>query len=236
MNSEILGLSDVILKDLLEYRPFMKISPKNWLTGLPLIYVALSAFWFVLAASCTLGQNVEAAGSDQTLTAGPKDAKIKLVLFYDMQCPACATFHKKIGHIRSKFGNDVYISVKQFPLNIPAHDKSFMAARFVLAAELQGKGWQMLDAVLTNQKKWSSSSSARNLLIGYARHLGLNLSQFIYDSDSSMIEFAVINDIKLARSLHIDYTPCVIFNGEKISFAETDRIENKIEDLLKQRK
>ena len=147
-----------------------------------------------ISAFALFAQNTKPADTKRPLQSGKSDAFIKIEVFYDMQCPACANFHSILKDVEAKFGDKIGITFRHFPLKIPTHDKAIMASRMIEAAMLQGKGRQMLETIFANQKKWSFTANARLILFGYATKLKLNMRKFRSDYEDDKTMRPIIED------------------------------------------
>lgn len=159
---------------------------------------------------------------------GNADAKNKLEIFVDFQCPTCATFNEKLKALKAKYPNDILIVFRHRPLAIPIHDKAVLAAKVAEAAGRQGKFWEMYDLLLDKQKQWSKKDSAESLFIKYAKKLGLDTKVFKADLESEEIANRVALDLKRAASLNVNSTPTVFLNDKKMHFDELGNLEEII--------
>src|SRR3989344_7162591 len=101
-----------------------------------------------------------------------ESAKVTLVEFGDYQCPACSIAHFAVKKIINDYPGRVNFVSRQYPL--PQHSNAMIAAEVAEAAGDQGKFWKMHDKLYENQDKWSGSSNALDIFIGYAKDLGLD--------------------------------------------------------------
>src|SRR6478735_6415099 len=62
---------------------------------------------------------------NEPVQIGSSDAPIKIEVFYDMQCPSCASFHPVLKATLSKFQNKLYVTFRHFPISF--HDKAFIS-------------------------------------------------------------------------------------------------------------
>ena len=199
--------------------------------------IAVGVFLALLLAILALSapaQNAPAPTWYSPLSNGNPNAAVKIEVYYDLQCPTCATYHVKLAQLKQKYGDDILITVRHNPLRIPAHDKALMAARVVEAANNQRKGWQMLNMVLANQNKWSANKRAKTLLFAYATRLRLNMSKFRedFDNDEKIIH-RIADDLCRAKQLNITATPTVFLNGKQLEFVDALNIEEKIKEIIK---
>src|SRR5579862_3334448 len=81
---------------------------------------------------------------------GPADAKVTIVEFSDFQCPFCSRVVPTVEQIEKAYPKDVRVVFRHNPL--PFHPNAPLAAEAAVAAEAQGKFWEMHDKMFTNQQ------------------------------------------------------------------------------------
>jgi len=179
------------------------------------------------AISSSFGQLAVQPGASDPLHFGNPDAQMKIEVFIDLQCPACADYNERLRAVEEKYPKKVQIIFRHFPLAM--HDKAMIAARAVEAANEQGKGLQMIDLMFANQKLWSDDPKVK-MFAGYARRLGLDLDRFSRNFDSEAILNRVQQDIARARSLKLNSTPTVFIDGKELTYPEALEIEKIVSE------
>jgi protein-disulfide isomerase len=144
---------------------------------------------------------------------GPKHPKVTIVEFSDFQCPFCSRVNPTLKEITDKYPKDVAIVFVNQPLNFHAQARD--AAKAFLAANKQGKGWEMHDKMFANQQALMMPDLEK-----YAGELGLNLARFKKDLADPATEKMVAEDQALAGSVGADGTPTFFINGREISGAQ----------------
>ena len=111
--------------------------------------------------------------------------------------------------------------------NVPYQDRKYAvnAALASLAAQEQGKYWEMHDRLIAR-----SPELARESLIEYARDLGLDVGQFTSSMDSTAIKKSLEGDLKLGDTQRVYETPTFFINGKKISGPRPYRYLKKVID------
>lgn len=143
--------------------------------------------------------------------AGPKDAKVKVVLFSDFQCPFCKTFYEEgFKKIMNEYKDSVLFSFKHVPLSI--HDKALVTSLAAECAGEQGKFWEMADRLYGDQKTWSAAKTFNGAT--YASAAGLNLSQFNQCVSSKKFQEKINADNQTAQEFGISGTPAVFINDQ----------------------
>ena len=156
-------------------------------------------------------------------TRGPKNAPIKVVLFSDFQCPFCGRVEPSITELEKAYPGKVSVTWKNFPLSF--HNNAKPAAEAALAANEQGKFWQMHDILFKNQQALSAADLEK-----YAQEIGLNLPKFKAAVDSHKFAAAVEADMKQGSDLGVSGTPAAFVNGQLVSGAQPVEAFKKIVD------
>jgi protein-disulfide isomerase len=141
---------------------------------------------------------------------GPPDAKVTVVEFSDFQCPYCAIAVGEINKVMQKYPKDVRLVFKQYPLD--SHSQAAMAAEAALAAQAQGKFWEMHDRMYAN---FRTISAARILV--WAKEIGLDMNRFQTDLASRKFAKRVTAEEKEGEDAGVEGTPTFFFNGKKFN-------------------
>jgi len=196
----------------------------------------MKKFTFLLIVFAFIGgSNIVAQDVESEVISGwskgNQNAKVRLEVFNDYQCPSCTIFNEKLKIFESKFSNDLQITFRHFPLTM-IHKNAMSAAQAVEAAGMQGKFWEMSDLILEEQQKWATKESAEKMFVKYARKLGLDIEKFKSDLESETVKNRIDADVKRAKSLSLSGTPTVLLNDRKLGFAELDELEKLANEIL----
>ena len=132
-----------------------------------------------------------------------------------------------LGTVAKKYPNDVALVFKQFPL--PHHTYSERASKAALAAQRQGKFWEMHDLIFDNQTRLSNESFGT-----FAKQLGLDLKRFNSDMIGGAVKEQIDRDKKEAIAAQIQGTPALYINGQMYTDEMTpEKIAAMVETLLK---
>ena len=148
---------------------------------------------------------------------GNPDAKITIVEFGDYQCTFCYKFHdetmKKIdqAYIKTENVNFVY---RDFPLNGP---QSILASEASYCAQKQNKFWEYHDTLYNNWGGENTGWITKNVLLGFANDVKLDLDSFSQCLENSEFKQKVLDNEQFAREIGIDATPSfLIFNDSEL--------------------
>ena len=144
---------------------------------------------------------------------GLSTAKVTIVEFSDFQCPFCGRVIPTLEQLLRDYPNDVRILFRHNPL--PFHNHAALAAEASVAAEMQGKFWEMHDKLFADQ-----SDLERPALELHAVQLGLDLTAFRAALDSHAGKPRVDADLALARQLGVRGTPSFFIDGRPVLGAQ----------------
>lgn len=167
------------------------------------------------------------AADSHRLSEGSTEAT--LVEFLDFECPSCRQMAPVVDDLVEKYGEQVTIAVRYFPL--PGHQNSMTSALAVEAAAQQGKFTEMTDKVFETQPEWGGKSDSQaELFRGFAKELGLDLAQ--YDAvvaDPATTE-RIEADKRAGEALGVSGTPSFFLNDAPL---ELDTLEELDEAVAK---
>lgn len=153
------------------------------------------------------GKQAQLAVGPTVPHAGPIDAPIKIVEFYDYGCPACADFKAVADEIVRRNPSTVALFFKQYPLT-DIHPNSMSAAQAALAAHQQGKFAEMHTLLFER-----SPAHTRADVMKYAQQLGLDMARF--ERDYAAAEMQVRADMKEGDAAGVSGTPTIYFQGRR---------------------
>jgi len=173
-----------------------------------------------------LREGIETAGSP---TQGPENAPVTLVEFSDFQCPYCANLFRTLHQILDKYGSQIRLVYRNFPL-VQIHPHAEKAAEAGLCAADQGQFWPMHDLMFQTQRQLTEED-----LKVKAAQLKLNLDQFNSCLASGQHAGQIKLDLSAGAKLGVAGTPALFINGRFISGAVPfDDIAKIIDEELTQ--
>lgn len=158
------------------------------------------------------------AGATPPNMSGSPSAPVVLEEFADFQCPQCALKHPVMSEIKSLYGSRIKFIFRNYPLDIPSHDKNYDAAVAAEAAGMQGKFWDMQNMLFTNQNAWSANPNYKQLFKDYAQKIGLDVNKWQDDMIGMGAKTRVDEDKKRAQAIGISGTPSLFINNQPVSF------------------
>jgi protein-disulfide isomerase len=160
---------------------------------------------------------------------GARAAKLTIVEFSDYECPHCRAAHKEIRVGAARHPDRIRLVHRHLPLDtacLPALQRPFhaRACLFAEAAEcagLQGRFWEMNDALFSVQETVKTEDVDP---MDLAVRLGLNRSDFKHCLSSHATAARVASDIKEAIARNLTGTPSFLVN-DKLFLGRIPRAE-----------
>jgi protein-disulfide isomerase len=165
------------------------------------------------AKSAEAGTDVRVKVPLEGPSKGPATAKVNIVEFSDFQCPFCSRVVPTIEQIEKAYPNDVRIFFRHNPL--PFHPNAPLAAEAAVAAQAQGKFWEMHDKMFANQQ-----NILRPDLEKYAGQIGLDVGKFKEALDKGTGKAQVQADLAVGQKIGVQGTPNFYIDGINLAGAQ----------------
>lgn len=169
---------------------------------------------------------------------GNKDSKVVLIEYGDFQCPACGSAYPIIKEVTDAYKDKVAFIFRNNPLTA-IHPNARAGSAAAEAAGLQGKYWDMHDALYENQTSWSSAAVDKrtDMFVAYASQIGVkDKDKFKKDMESKAVNNKIDFDLALGKRVPVSGTPTILLNNKKIEsdvWSDKDKFKAAIEDALK---
>lgn len=145
---------------------------------------------------------------------GAKDAKVTIVEFADLECPACKAALPNIEKMQSENPN-VRVVFQNFPLE-KLHPWALRAAKYVDCLKASNDvAWKFIDTVYEHQAD-INENNADDQLKQYATEAGADASKTSACIADAKTYANVQASEKLGEELGITSTPTMFVNGRKI--------------------
>ncbi len=129
---------------------------------------------------------------------GDPSAPYTLVEFADYQCSHCKEASTKVDGLLGRYPKQLKLAFRNFPLG---HYKwSVMAATATLAAQRQGKFWEMHDCIFAHQSGMADDRFSKSGFRAFAEDIHLDLPRF----DKDMGDPALKNQVEIDRQVGSD--------------------------------
>jgi protein-disulfide isomerase len=166
---------------------------------------------------------------DGAPVTGAKDARVTLVEFSDFQCPYCYLAVAKLNAVLKAYPTQVRLIFKQFPLDM--HSQAALAAAAAVAAQRQGKFWQLHDAMFADHTHLS-----RQTIFQMAGTIGLDTKRFQEDWDSPAVKQEVARQQLQGEKAGVEATPTIFVDGQKYNGSlDLEALRPIIENELKRK-
>lgn len=158
--------------------------------------------------------------NDDPVTGATKDPLVTIVAFSDFQCPFCAKVVPTLERIEKEYGSDVRIVFKQLPL--PFHKQAKPAAEIALAAQEQGKFWEMHDLLFERQRQMRGKSLDEMAAWGatLAKEIGIDGDKVAQSVRKRAHKSEIEAEAKLANKVGSRGTPNFWINGQNLVGAQ----------------
>ncbi|MCY1012974.1 thioredoxin domain-containing protein [Nannocystis pusilla] len=155
-----------------------------------------------------------------------KNPKITVVECSDFDCPFCKRGADTVAQIVKEYGDKVAVYFRNYPL--PMHKMAEPAHRAGIAAQNQGKFWEMHDLLFADKTKRSDEDFK-----AYAQQLGLDLVKFERDYNDAATAQRVKDDMAECGKMEVRGAPGFLINGRLMSGAQPiDRFKAVFEEEL----
>lgn len=210
---------------------------RNLFIGLILVVVALLGFNYYQQKKneAPAGEVPKVANNlirDNDHIIGKRDAKVVLIEYADLQCPACKSFEPILTRLAASHAQDDFAYVyRYFPL-ADIHSHALLAAKYNEAASIQGKFWEMNHLLYTNQDAWADALDAEEKIKGYAMTIGLDVTKLTADANSIAVEKIVTDSLKESKKLNLSSTPSLLINGVRITVKSEEDLKDQVNKAL----
>lgn len=186
--------------------------------------LALTASLMLVACVDTTGISAESSKGPHPSTDA--NALVTLTEYGDLQCPACkAAFTQLVEPLVAKYGKNIRVEFAQFPLT-SIHQYAMAAAEASECAADQGKFWEFLHLVYTEQEQLSSDQ-----LDVWGEQLKLDTDLYGRCRASHIKRDVIMADYEVGKALGVSGTPSFFVNGVKVE-SSTEELTKAIDAKL----
>ena len=127
------------------------------------------------------------------------------------------------------YPENVNFVLKQFPLT-SIHPNAMGASQAMLAADKQGKAWEMYAVMFKNYRALGGDK-----LKEYAGEIGLDVPQWEKAMNSPEIKKQVQDEMAQGRTAGVRGTPTFFVNGKRLMNRSVDGFKKVIDEALKKK-
>jgi predicted DsbA family dithiol-disulfide isomerase len=137
---------------------------------------------------------------------GNEKAAITLTEFAEFKCPMCGTVSPVLKKLVDESNGAVRLCFKHYP--ILSHQGTILASKSAVAAQRQGKFWEMAALLYENMDR-----NEQNQILDLASNLGLDMARFKKDMADPEVEKLVRADKVEGVKSKVNATPTLFING-----------------------
>jgi protein-disulfide isomerase len=142
-----------------------------------------------------------------SLSIAPRDGRVELIEFVDLECPFCARYMSKIDSVKQILGDSVRVSYLNFP--IEGHRFAKSGAVALECAFAQDRGESFIATAYSNQDSigfWTWSK--------YAQRAGVSDTMAFRTCTIDPIVISRVDSARaIAKALQVSGTPSVFIRG-----------------------
>lgn len=142
-----------------------------------------------------------------------KNPKITVVECSDFDCPFCKRVTATVDQFMKEYGDKTALYFRNYPL--PMHKMAEPAHRAAIAAQAQGKFWEMHDILFENREKRSDED-----LKAVAAQIGLDVAKWEKDFNDPATAKRLKDDMEACTALEVRGAPGFLINGRLLSGAQ----------------
>ncbi len=169
----------------------------------------------------SLGDSDQIPVGDSPILGNP-EAPVTIVEFTSMQCPFCARGAETLDQVLDKYGDDVRVVFKHFPLGM--QDQARPASKIMEAARLQDEEafWTAKDEIFEriDEFRGYSDDEMEDMGAEIVADLGLDADQFREDFNDDSLGDIIDSDMALGRDQGVSGTPAFRINGVEVTGAQ----------------
>jgi protein-disulfide isomerase len=160
------------------------------------------------------------AKADQGRIRGDSSAKLWVIMVSDFQCPFCRQWHDEVFATVARdyvATGKIRIAYLNFPLS--GHQNAVPAAEAAMCASVQGKFWEMHDAIFRAQDRWAGLADPRPAFAELAKSVGVAEAPYQACIESGATRAMIAADQQRAGSAGVKATPTFFVGSQQIEGA-----------------
>ena len=151
------------------------------------------------------------------ISFGASNAPVILTWFSDLQSGLSVQATLLVRKLIDSHPGQIRLVFKNRPLE--THPGAMLLHEAAMAANAQGKFWQMHDLIIA-----SPSKASRQDVMAYAQHLGLDQTRFQQDLDSGKYRPLIQADLQEAQRRAVLGSPVFFLNSDRIDGLQNEKL------------
>lgn len=166
------------------------------------------------------------SGADFSI--GPADAPVTLIEYCDFQSQGCQAMSIIVAQLMANHANLRFV-FRPLPL-IGVTDKAEASTLAVIAANEQGKFWEMYDLLFVNYGEWVNLSATEfeKWVLTQANELGMDVNQLSDKMKADETRTKMMSMYEAAKELNLAAVPLILINGEQFFLLDYQNISDTI--------
>lgn len=160
------------------------------------------------------------AKADRGRIQGDSTAKLWLVIVSDFQCPYCRQWHDEVFAtvVRDYVATGkVRIAYVNLPLSM--HANALPAAEAAMCTSVQGRFWQMHDALFRTQDRWEGLADPKPMFDSLAVSVGVNATAYRSCVESKATRAMIAADARRVDDAGVRATPTFFIGDTRLEGA-----------------
>ncbi len=174
---------------------------------------AQRAHWREVAAAVDASAPRARVPTDGAPARGADNPDVTIVLFNDFECAPCRRNAEVVAKVLALYPDRVRVVWKNLPA--PFHPSAMKAAEVAACAELQGKFWELYDALVTSSSRLFASDVEHAI-----DRSGLDLVRLRSDMANGRCSGRIDSDVADAKAAGVEAAPTLFVNGLRLSGAQ----------------
>lgn len=160
------------------------------------------------------------ARADRGRIRGDSAAPLWVVIISDFQCPYCRQWHDEVyPSIVREYVDTRKVRLAYVNLPLSSHEHALESAEAAMCAAVQGRFWEMHDALFRTQGQWARMTAPRALFDSLAASVGVEPSPYRACIESNATRPIVLADAQRVTEAGASVTPTFFIGSERVEGA-----------------
>lgn len=160
------------------------------------------------------------AKADRGRIRGDSSAKVWLVIVSDFQCPYCRQWHdESFATVVRDYVDTRKVRLAYVNLPLRMHANAVPSAEAAMCASVQGRFWEMHDALFRTQSRWAALADPTPLFDSLATSVGVDPAPYRSCMESKVMRPMIEADARRVSESGVEATPTFFIGDEKLEGA-----------------
>lgn len=172
----------------------------------------------------SVGMTGDTAGiatrADRGRIRGDSAAPLWVVIISDFQCPYCRQWHDEVyPSIVREYVDTRKVRLAYVNLPLSNHQHAQESAEAAMCAAVQGRFWEMHDALFRTQGRWARMEAPRTVFDSLAASVGIDPAPYRACVESNATRQMVLADAQRVTEAGASVTPTFFIGSERVEGA-----------------